>query len=86
MSSLQGPLDLERMPALLAQADALAAAGLVDLSGVQRVDSAGLSFLLELLRRARSRQQTLRFVHAPAQLQGLAAFFRVDALLGIDAG
>ena len=57
----------------------------VDLSGVTRSDSAGLAVLLELARAARARGRDIRFTHAPAQLQRLAEFFGVAALLALSA-
>lgn len=55
----------------------------IDLAQVQRTDSAGLAFLLELLRYAKSQGKTLQFHHLPNQLASLATFTRVDSLLPI---
>lgn len=65
----------------LAQADALAASGRVDLAGVTRVDSAGASFLLEVTRRAVKRGGKVEFVNASPQLRGLLEFLQIDSVL-----
>lgn len=85
MATLEGELSFARVPALLAQADALAAASPLSLSAVTRADSSGLAFLLELTRRARGRGLELRFTDVPAQVGELAGFFGLDAVLGLKA-
>lgn len=80
-SELRGDLTLKSMPAWLAKAEALSAAGRLDLSGVERADSSGLALLLELNRRARARGAALEFVGAPSQLRTMATFFGLDAVL-----
>lgn len=81
---LSGELVFATVEDWLAQADALAAAGRLDLSAVPRADSAGLSLLLELVRRARARGNTLSFQNANAQIGGLARFFGVDGVLSLS--
>lgn len=81
MSGLPPRLDLASVPGLMSRADALAASGTLDLSGVQEVDSAGVAFLVELQRRAQRQQRTLAFSGAGERLRRLAAFFEVDTLL-----
>ena len=56
-------------------------AGPLDLAQVPRADSAGLSLLLELTRRAKARGDTLTIVNANAQVRSLAQFFGVDSVL-----
>lgn len=68
-------------PAVLAQAERYLAAGELDLSGIQRVDSAGVALLLELTRRARLTGKALRFTRMPSNLATLVTFFGVDDLL-----
>lgn len=66
---------------------ALAAAGTdaeLDLSQVQRADSAGLALLLELTRRAKGRGASLTLKNPSEQIRGLAQFFGVDALLNFQ--
>ena len=81
MSGLPQRLDLVSVPGLMSRADALAASGTLDLSGVQEADSAGVAFLVELQRRAQRQQRTLAFSGSGERLRRLAAFFEVDTLL-----
>lgn len=76
MTALQGELSFATVPALLRRA---AGAAELDLAGVTRADSAGLSLLLELTRRAGGKGLRLR--NANDQVRGLARFFGVDSLL-----
>lgn len=85
MATLSGDLTLSRIPALLSQAPALAALAVLDLAAVGRTDSAGLAFLIELARQSRQRGGALQFCNAPAQMQQLAQFFGVDAVLRFNA-
>lgn len=78
---LQGVLSLATVPGRLADADALARAGTLDLSGVENADSAALAFLLELQRRATAAGGPLRFVGVAPRLQALITFFELDRLL-----
>lgn len=83
-NELSGDLGFAEIPALLKRADALSQAATLNLSGLKRVDSAGLSFLIELQRRAQARKATLRFGGAPKQLVDLARFFEVESFLGLS--
>jgi phospholipid transport system transporter-binding protein len=56
----------------------------VDLSSVERVDSAGLSLLLDWQSSAQLRQRLLQFDNPPLELVRLAALCGADALLGFD--
>lgn len=86
---LSGELSFAQVPAALVQARAAVESGQgpveLDLSGVTRVDSAGLALLLELARIARGRGRELRCAHAPEQLQRLAEFFGLSPLLALSA-
>lgn len=54
----------------------------VDLSGVTRMDSAGLALLTDWLRQARRlRRDPPRFLNVPEQLRGLAGLYGVGELL-----
>lgn len=83
--ALTGGLTLANCTALLAQADGLLASGtgpcVMDLSGTAAADSAGVSLLLEIQRRAAARGRPVSFTHAPAQLRDLAGFFGTSAFL-----
>jgi len=88
-AALSGELSFAQVPALLARARAEVEAGSgpieLDLSGVTRVDSAGLALLLELARAARARGRELRCRNAPEQLRRLAEFFGLAPLLALSA-
>jgi phospholipid transport system transporter-binding protein len=53
----------------------------IDLSGVTESDSSGLALLLEWLRGARQRKQTIHFANLPAQIAALARISEVEELL-----
>ena len=78
---LQGPLGFAQVGQYLSRLDELCSGETLDLSGVTQVDSAGLSLLLELERRSRSKGKTLSVQNAPAQLIELARFFKLDTVL-----
>lgn len=78
---LSGRLGFAEVGGLLASLDGLAASGSLDLAAITQVDSAGLSLLLELRRRAQRQGRELTLVNAPAQLLDLARFFKLEAAL-----
>jgi phospholipid transport system transporter-binding protein len=82
--ALSGRLGFAEIDRHLQQADALIASGSLDLSQVTQADSAGLSLLLELARRAKKRGTSLRFTGASAQVRELATFFRLDTVLTFE--
>jgi phospholipid transport system transporter-binding protein len=71
-----GPL-LEASRGVFAGTDAVT----VNLSGVTRVDSAGLALLLEWLRQARSERRAIQFTALPDKLLAIARLSGVDGLL-----
>lgn len=87
--ALAGELSFAQVPAALERARAAIESGdgpiELDLSGVTRVDSAGLALLLELARLARRRNRELRCTRAPEQLRRLADFFGLSPLLALSA-
>lgn len=89
MSAFTGALSLPRCAELLAQAEGLLAHGsgpcTIDLAQTTAADSAGLSLLLEIRRRAARAGRTLSYAGAPAQLRGLAQFFGVSPFLALSA-
>lgn len=88
-AALTGELSFARVRELRDSAAAQVASGSgpveLDLSGVTRVDSAGLALLLELTRVARRAGRELRCTRAPEQLRRLADFFGLTPLLGMTA-
>ena len=88
MAALSGELDFAHAREVLesARPQVLAGSGPVelDLSGVTRVDSAGLALLLELTRAARREGRTLRCTRAPEQLRRLAEFFGLTQVLALS--
>lgn len=80
--ALEGALDFARVPELLREHRGSDAAAF-DLSGVTRVDSAGLALLLEL-QRSSAASGGLRFEKAPEQLRKLAEFFDLSELLQLS--
>lgn len=81
MTTLPAALNFSTASAVLAQADGLIAAGTLDLSKVTRADSAGISLLLELSRRAQKRGVQLRITGANEQIRSLLKFFGLDGIL-----
>jgi phospholipid transport system transporter-binding protein len=53
----------------------------IDLSDVPEGDSAGLALLIEWLRLAKQRQQTIHFKNVPEQIAALARISEVENLL-----
>jgi len=82
--SVQGPITLERVVALLAQGNGLFTAPqvTVDFAAVTEVDSAALSLLLEWRREAGRNGRSIRYLNLPANLKSLADLYGVTELLG----
>lgn len=81
--ALSGPLTMETVPALLPAGVKYLGGGdlLVDLSGVNLVDSAAVSLLLGWLRAAQRQQRQLHLTGMPEDLLSLARLYGVDRLL-----
>ena len=58
----------------------------VDLSGVQRSDSAGLALLVSCVRQARQTGQVVRFLNIPAQMLAIARVSGLDEVLPLHRG
>ena len=86
--SVQGPITLENVVALLAQGNGLFAVPqvTVDLAAVTEVDSSALSLLLEWRREAGRQQRAVRYLNLPANLKSLAQLYGVTELLGEGLG
>ena len=80
-----GALDADTATDLLKRSEAAfkdAGASLeIDLANVSEGDSAGLALLIEWLRLAKQRQQTIHFKNVPPQIAALARISEVDNLL-----
>ena len=80
-----GALTFANAAAVLQDATALAfpAAGVVDCAAIGHVDSAAVTVLLAVQRRALANGVELAFVNAPPALRSLADVYDVDELLGM---
>lgn len=56
----------------------------IDLSQVERSDSAGLALLVECLRQANQRGKVLRFFNIPAQMLAIARVSSLDQVLPLQ--
>jgi len=56
----------------------------IDLSGVQRSDSAGVALLVECLRQAHQSGKVLRFFNIPTQMLALARVSSLDQVLPLQ--
>jgi phospholipid transport system transporter-binding protein len=79
----EGAITFANAGAVLAAAAALPlpTSGVVACGGITAADSAAVSLLLALKRRAESQGVELAFVHAPAVLTKLASLYGVDDIL-----
>jgi len=83
-SRVIGVLHFTTVTALLqagSEAIAQGQAAVIDLSGVQDSDSAGLALLIEWLSVAKAAGRSLRYENIPVQLQQLALLSEVEELL-----
>lgn len=84
--ALSGELSFTTVPELVEAGEQLFDGGdevSVDLSGVDRSDSAGLALLVSWMRLARRRSKQLNFYGVPEQLLGLARVAGVARLLSL---
>ena len=81
---IEGALVFATMREWLPRIDELSAQERLDLSGVTRVDSCGVSYLLELSRRAAAQGSTLRLANLPLNLDSLLQFLKVGTVLDIE--
>jgi phospholipid transport system transporter-binding protein len=81
--TVSGSLTMDSASELLrtSAACALPDAGIVDLAGVDRVDSAGVAVLLAWKRRAAADARPLVFAGVPASMTSLAQLYGVEELL-----
>ena len=81
--AVSGSMTMDSVAHLLAASKSLAMprAGVVDLKGLVRVDSAGVAVLLEWKRRAGVEGVTLQFAGVPPSMQSLALLYGVEDML-----
>jgi phospholipid transport system transporter-binding protein len=82
--AIHGELNFASVPGVWAQWQALgqARAGMdIDLSDVQRSDSAGLALLVECLRQAQQTGKSIRFFNIPTQMLAMARVSSLDQVL-----
>ena len=81
--AVSGSLTMDSVPGLLEAStpQALPASGVVDLAGVDRVDSAGVALLLAWKRRAAAEAKPLVFGGVPPSMASLAQLYGVQGLL-----
>ena len=81
---LRGELSFASVPALWQQWSEVSSGQTtldIDLSEVQRSDSAGLALLVDCVRQARQTGQVLRFLNIPAQMLAIARVSGLDEVL-----
>jgi len=76
---IQGPLNFASVPQHLGDEWQ----GEVSLADITQLDSAGLSLLLEMKRRAKARGVMLGFTQVPLAVQHLAEHFGISGILGL---
>lgn len=83
---LTGNLGFSQVNQVLANARTFISRDTLDLSEVTSIDSAGVSLLLELTRRARVAGHVLVLRGTSPRIRGLITFFRVGDLLHFEDG
>ena len=87
---LEGALDFETLPAVLAESEKYAARDdlperlTIDFSAITGVDSSAVALLLEWRRRALALGKTLEFANLPPNLLALAELYGVAHLIQPD--
>lgn len=87
--ALHGSLNADSVPALWQQAGGAFQGAReldIDLSAVERADSAGLALLVEWTRQARQNGQRIRFLNLPEQLLAIARVSGLDTMLPFSTG
>lgn len=81
---LLGPLTFKTIKKVLAESEGLitkdSAPFILDLSGLTRLDSAGLALLLELIHRSQSRGSDLKICAIPPELEPLIDLYGLRGL------
>lgn len=81
-----GEMTFASVPALQGQSPELFSSPpqTLDLSGVERIDSAGIALVMEWARRARAAKVNMRLVNVPPGMMSLSKTTGIDRLLNID--
>ena len=81
--TVSGPITMRNVTALLAESAGKMTGDhvVVDLAGVEEVDSAAVSLLLEWRREAAKANRRLEFANVPANLSTLAELYGVSDLI-----
>ena len=83
---LKGDMTYGTVPAAFERALKFAERTRMDLSGVKRVDSAGLALLVEWACTARRQNKTLVLAHVPDSLRSLIAAGGLQQVLPVEGG
>ncbi|MGH8580390.1 MAG: STAS domain-containing protein [Gammaproteobacteria bacterium] len=86
--TVTGPLDSYSIDGGFQDVDTMFQSGpgkVLDLSGVERFDSAGLAFLVELQRRARRAGVRLNYKNIPRRMRTVASVYGLDEILPEEA-
>ncbi len=80
---VQGPVTMANATSILVESAKLFdhEALVVDLSEVEEVDSSAVSLMLQWIREARQRNQSLVFTHLPKNLISLATLYGVQDII-----
>ena len=84
---VSGDLTFDSVPGMVAKTPKFTDGGkiIVDLSGVEKADSAGLALLLGWIRNSRNAGSELHFSNVPAQIQSLVRVAGLESLLRVPA-
>jgi phospholipid transport system transporter-binding protein len=84
---VSGGMTLEVASRLLAEGSAVVASRdmVVDLAGVEAVDSSALAVIFGWMRAAKQQGRAVKLVHPPTQLMSLAELYGVAELLPLTA-
>lgn len=86
--SIRGQLDATQVPNLLRHVkqwlDNASDTLRVELGEIERADSAGIAFLIEIQRQAKAAGKASEFTHATEQLRALADFCELDQVLPLQ--
>lgn len=83
--SVQGDLDVYSVAEAIQQGCKLIRSNksfeVIDLGQVQKIDSAGLAFVIELMKAAKKHKKTLQFRNIPARMHAVANVYGLSGIL-----